>query len=364
MSDSKLSPSETTTLPVMENLAALASDLGKMAIHKKGCPNFHELSIADPYMILYEISDPANDRIAVMQFASGVYKHQEYTGQDRARLLTRPQHGHSFIEIMFVLSGTLTNEVGEQVYTYKKNDCCIMNRNMNHSERFDTDHQVLFLMVSDELLAELLRTAELEQSPQGRRLAASLIGQIAGTTGSEEVMDKVYLDCFPVLPEAQIDAVTVPLFNDLLIKLIEQPVGYTYQVKGNLLALLNLLLDPALYSVEKISASYRPQEFIYTKIDHLMKASRGRYTRDQLSEQLHYTGEYINRIVKRYTGQSITDYGRSIMLEESCRLLRDTDASVSEIITNLGFSNRSHFYRLFTEQDHITPKEYRQINRD
>lgn len=74
---------------------------------------------------------------------------------------------------------------------------------------------------------------------------------------------------------------------------------------------------------------------------------------------LHYNGEYLNRIVKKQTGKTILEYGQSIYLEEARQLLSNTDKSISSIIEELGFSNRSHFYRLFKTAFGETPLDYR-----
>ena len=64
-------------------------------------------------------------------------------------------------------------------------------------------------------------------------------------------------------------------------------------------------------------------------------------------------------IVKKYSGKTLLEYGQDIYLEEARRLLLDTDMSISDIITELGFSNRSHFYRVFRRAFGETPLDYR-----
>jgi AraC-like DNA-binding protein len=90
-----------------------------------------------------------------------------------------------------------------------------------------------------------------------------------------------------------------------------------------------------------------------------MKSNHGRCTREELSAQLHYNGEYLNRIVKKYTGKTILEYGQTIYMEEARELLAGTDLSISAIIEELGFSNRSHFYRLFEKIYGETPLNYK-----
>ena len=122
---------------------------------------------------------------------------------------------------------------------------------------------------------------------------------------------------------------------------------------------LRILHTPSLYCMDRVQSDASGQEYIYSKVCHIMEASRGRVSREYLEMQLHYNGEYLNRIVKKYSGKTLLEYGQDIYLEEARRLLLDTDMSISDIITELGFSNRSHFYRVFRRTFGETPLDYR-----
>ena len=69
--------------------------------------------------------------------------------------------------------------------------------------------------------------------------------------------------------------------------------------------------------------------------------------------------QFGTRIVKKQTGKTILEYGQSIYLDEAKQMLAETDKSISAIIEELGFSNRSHFYRLFKQAYGETPLDYR-----
>ena len=114
-----------------------------------------------------------------------------------------------------------------------------------------------------------------------------------------------------------------------------------------------------MFSIHRIHSHSQGQEFLFNKISHIMKTSHGRCTREELETLLHYNGEYLNRIVKKQTGKTILEYGQSIYLDEAKQMLAETDKSISAIIEELGFSNRSHFYRLFKQAYGETPLDYR-----
>jgi AraC-like DNA-binding protein len=53
----------------------------------------------------------------------------------------------------------------------------------------------------------------------------------------------------------------------------------------------------------------------------------------------------------------------SYALERAAWLLVNTDITITEIVAELGFSNRSYFYTEFQKHYELTPRAYRLQNR-
>jgi signal transduction histidine kinase/ligand-binding sensor domain-containing protein/DNA-binding response OmpR family regulator len=67
----------------------------------------------------------------------------------------------------------------------------------------------------------------------------------------------------------------------------------------------------------------------------------------------------LYRKIKEITGQTPTEYIRSIRLKQAEKLLKTTNKTVQEIMFHCGFNNKAYFYREFAKKYHLTPKEYR-----
>lgn len=63
--------------------------------------------------------------------------------------------------------------------------------------------------------------------------------------------------------------------------------------------------------------------------------------------------------IKSEYNQSFKQYLNSIRLTEAKRLLRETDRQISEIAHSVGYSNVSHFNRVFKGELDCTPREFR-----
>ena len=88
------------------------------------------------------------------------------------------------------------------------------------------------------------------------------------------------------------------LFNTLILETINWDFGSSFLVKAVFARLLRLLGDPDLFSINRIHSHSQGQEYLFSKISHIMRSSHGRCTREELEMLLHYNGEYLNRIVK------------------------------------------------------------------
>ena len=78
-----------------------------------------------------------------------------------------------------------------------------------------------------------------------------------------------------------------------------------------------------------------------------------------LAGRSFYNSSYFSRVFKKKFGISLTGYVRACRIDRAKRLLRETDASVEDILTRVGFSDRTAFYRAFSSAVGMTPAEYR-----
>lgn len=82
-----------------------------------------------------------------------------------------------------------------------------------------------------------------------------------------------------------------------------------------------------------------------------------------LCQQLNITHQQVYRKIKALTGQTVNEFIRTVRLKRAAQLLSESDLNISEIMYSVGFSNRSYFSKCFAEEFHMTPKEYRQNNK-
>jgi AraC-like DNA-binding protein len=97
------------------------------------------------------------------------------------------------------------------------------------------------------------------------------------------------------------------------------------------------------------------KEMIQDQLDTNMSLSL-----QQASNELEINPSYLSREFSKYFDNlSFGDYIRKLRIEKAIRLMTDTDYSLTEIAYLTGFSDQSHFNRIFKKQTGQNPSLYK-----
>ncbi|MEX0290036.1 MAG: helix-turn-helix domain-containing protein [Flavobacteriaceae bacterium] len=80
-----------------------------------------------------------------------------------------------------------------------------------------------------------------------------------------------------------------------------------------------------------------------------------------LSSELNVHPVHISRAAPKYLSMSLGEYMRQQKLKKALPLLMDTSNSLTQIAYRAGFSDQSHFIRVFKSRFTINPGHYRKI---
>jgi AraC-like DNA-binding protein/ligand-binding sensor protein len=80
---------------------------------------------------------------------------------------------------------------------------------------------------------------------------------------------------------------------------------------------------------------------------------------EEIAAEVNLSPAYLSRIFKEETGTSFSSYLAGLRVERAKYLLRNTDDTLLSIALDVGFSDQSHFSRVFRERVGQTPSRYR-----
>ncbi len=119
------------------------------------------------------------------------------------------------------------------------------------------------------------------------------------------------------------------------------------------------VIDPVITARLKLMEddSYNMME----KIEGMIREQNGNITITECADALGVSPTYIWKILKMEDGKSFSDYVEEYKLDEAKRLLSQTNLTVAEIATRLGYNNAQNFIRFFSKMTGVTPGKFRKL---
>lgn len=262
-----------------------------------------------------------------------------------ARYSAAFKHSHSFFEVVCVVNGSCENHFGSQVLLMEAGDICIVAPQTVHAISAFSDDCIIYNL--------MVRGATFEQtflnSLPKQGILFDFFSRAIYASGSETY---IY---FKTGEDARILALIEEMADEFRCR------NHYFDVLLNSL-LTNFfiqLLRRHEKDVQVPNPSGHEAEKNIIFILRYLTEHCDTVTLNELSRFFNYSERQMARILKEYTGRNFTDLVQNIKLSKACELLKNPQTSIQEIIDTVGYSNSSHFYRLFKKQYQITPTEYR-----
>jgi AraC-like DNA-binding protein len=245
-------------------------------------------------------------------------------------------HIHCFF---FVTSGEVLITIGEESYFFKASECAVIPAD-----------QVFSVHYFDKCTGYMggFNTEFLNSNNDGKNLFKSF--SALRRWGSHKVL---------------FDQERAKYIADIFERLF---IEHTTRKNKNI---IRAYLTTLLTEIEEISpqpdsaANNRQTEnWICNKfIELVFEFSDHRISLSEYAEKLHITKNYLQKIVKRFTGKTPVTWITEAIILEAKVLLCQTDMTINEISSRVGIIDPSYFSRLFKKQVDMTPQKYREIQK-
>lgn len=327
-----------------------------MTIVNKYSPYLEFISLSSKIMIIYEMIDESKNIFTVYSYAPGEYSSSFFDHTEVfPKYKTRKLHRHNFYEIIYIVDGIFKQEIEGKIYELKHGDCCILNSNTAHRESFSGQYKAIFLLVSKEFLDDLLKYI----NPTDKKsFYSELFEMYKREKKSINFYKKEFVNYITCSNATNLYPIE-QIIDSILLQISLNIQGSELIIKGFFLQLLIFLENEKNYTKNVSSSESSNDELLFIKIIFLLEKSTSSITRENISALLGYNSDYINRVLKKYCGLTFTQLKRIFFLGEIEHLLSTTTIPISKIIEMYGFSNRTHFYKIFKQKNNMSPLDYR-----
>lgn len=246
-------------------------------------------------------------------------------------------HTHNFYEIFIVTNGTALHLINNSILELREGDFCFIRPsdihcyNFNHSEEFLTRN----LAFADQIFQNI--SVFLQQPDQMKRLITS---QLPICTRLEEDARRNVL-CH------------MEEINRFMSK--ESAIHARYHAQ----CILALFFEDYFFSHEYCQEKNPLPVWLKLLLSEMQKVENFRVGYSKMCDLANCTPNHLNRMMKKYTNKTPTEYINEQRLNYSLYLLSQTNMSILEVAETCGFSNLSHFYHLFRKMFGQTPFQIR-----
>lgn len=258
-----------------------------------------------------------------------------------------PRHQNDFIELTFVLRGSISVMVDDELMTFCENELYLINPNVPFQEQKKMSDALVFnISLRASFFNEILLSNIQEDSLQGF-LRKCLLNEknsaklLRFTPVSDAVRKKIS-DVYSLI------------FNEYKTR----ETGYIMIIQGYFTRLLDYLISNYQFSFsEDVKNQYK--EYMFQEVKKYIYNNCRLIRLQDLVDNFHYSGSYFNRLIQAFTGDNYSTYLIRVRLEIARDMLEYSDAKIEEIMDQIGYHNKGFFYRTFCEAYGETPAAYR-----
>lgn len=264
------------------------------------------------------------------------------------RYLPKPPHPHQFFEILFVAEGQCENLVEENTLTLKKGDVCFVAPDVLHQPRVFNHDTIVYNI--------LVRTSTFQNAFH------SLYGRndIVSTFFTQNLYRKNAGTCPYMICKTESE----PIFYELIEHMVEEEQQARMFCRQYMNLLFNTFILELLrrheqhFTVGKATDNVEAENI--TAILRYIQSNYQTLTLTEAARFFNYSEAHLSRIIKKCSGQTFSDIIKTIRLQKAVELLEKTNLSISEIAEQMGYTDNSHFHKVFKHAYGLTPIQYRQ----
>ncbi len=254
----------------------------------------------------------------------------------------RVKHFHTQYEIFYIIEGERVFFFNNREYIARAGDLILVDSNLIHMTRSivgsNDGHSRIILYITREKMESY------DQMYPSLHLVRFL----------ENYYGVYHLD-------REQQALILSLFRSLRHFLNSREHNYKVGIDLEILAWFFKLMSFVRHQRQEVpNDSDNPKyKAAYGIADYLSENCQRPISLDELAERFYLSKSYICRIFKEVTGYTISEYTNIHRIRRAKRYLEETDMSISQIASALGYESLTYFERTFKTYMTMPPLKYR-----
>lgn len=254
-------------------------------------------------------------------------------------------HGHDFLEFSYVKSGKIEHTIDGKTSIVNAGDYFIVDYGTLHEYKSVSDQTLIIINLLfypefvDRTLAGYRSFEDVVNSYLVRFSYKTLKFSPTGKTFHDE--------------NGQILEIVTKLMNEYEKK----RYGYIEYIRC-------LLVEMLITTMRKIGKNERgtgKSDVVIEITEYIKEHYMDKIHLSDMASKYNYSLSHISRKFTEETGMGFSEYLQRIRIEQSCRMLENSDMKINEIAAMCGYDNIKFFNKVFKDMLKITPREFKKL---
>lgn len=250
-------------------------------------------------------------------------------------------HKHDFIEMVYTVRGKIIHKINDKEYPVSRGDMLIINYGETHSMEIFKDSVSVNILMKPEYISKSLENHEnafaLLNLPEFESFKKLLDENKRKVTFKGDERNR-----------------TEAIIDDIIKEQDKQNPGFELFIRSQFNVLLITLFRKM--SLE-LDCSF---DGVSEKLIHYIGTHcHEKLTLSGIAGMCSYNVSYFSRIFKEYTGVTFTEYLKNVRIRKALHLIESTNLKITDIIFEVGYADKTKFFRDFKFYTGKTPLEYR-----
>ena len=254
-------------------------------------------------------------------------------------------HGHDFLEFSYVQSGTIEHIIDGQTSIVNAGDYFIVDYGTLHEYKSVSDEPLVVINL-------LFYPEFIDRTLAGYRsfedVVNSYLVRFSYKTLKFSPTGKTFHDT---------DGKILKIVTELMNEYNEKKYGYIEYIRC-------MFVEMLIATMRKIGKSERESgksDVIIEITEYIKSHYMEKIKLSDMAEKYNYSLSHISRKFTYETGMGFSEYLQRIRIEQSCRMLENSDRKINEIASLCGYDNIKFFNKVFKDTLKLTPREFKNL---
>lgn len=241
-------------------------------------------------------------------------------------------HTHLYFEVEYVLRGSCYQTIQNESYEFSRGDIAFFKPDSRHKYHTSSELEILRLKIEPDFIPQIYKN-------------------------NADKFDSANIIHLPPNEVVRFENILLMIekeFNNKNEFFSEVISGYLDVLFALLIRINNIGKEE---DVKTTSVDFKS---IITYIEKNLKT----VTPSAVAMYSGYNFPYFSKLFKKHMGSNLSEYINLTKLNIAAKMLSETDKRIEHIGYEVGFNNKSYFYRVFKRYYGGTPEEYRKSSRN